>query len=110
LLKLKHTCFDGTCGSNIVNADGSEVASIQFQGSSPTRYAALPADTPRVEGERVRVSLRGSPVQPCFYLERTNANSFGSSIAGSAYCDFTHYQARALRSLTADLTNRRLIP
>jgi hypothetical protein len=104
LLKLKRTCFDGTCGSNIVNADGSEVASIQFQGSSPTRYAALPADTPRVEGERVCASLRGSLVQPCFYLERTNANSFRGSIAGlrSAYCDFTHYQGRALRSLTAD--------
>ncbi len=104
MLKLKRTCFDGTCESNIVNADGSEVALIQFQGSSPTRYAALPADTPRVEGERVYASLRGSQVQPCCYLERTNANSFRGSIAGlrSAYCDFAHYQGRALRSLTAD--------
>jgi hypothetical protein len=89
LLKLRHTCFDGTRGSNIVNADGAEVGSIQFQGSSPTRYAALPADTPRVEGARVRASLRCSLVQPCFYMERTNANSFRGSIAGlrSAYCD-----------------------
>ena len=86
----------------------SEVGSIQFQGSSRTRYAALPADTPR----RVCASLRGSLVQPCFYLERTNANSFRGSIAGlrSAHCDFTRYQGRAhvvhsdrqaqLRSLT----------
>jgi hypothetical protein len=36
-------------------------------------------------------------MQPCFYLERTNDNSFRGSIAGLsvAYCDFTRYQGRA---------------
>ena len=58
-----------------------------------------------------RVHLRGSMMQPCFYLERTNDNSFRGSIAGLsfAYCDFTHYQGAAQAghgeqplSLTAD--------
>ncbi|MGC2822691.1 MAG: hypothetical protein WA322_00365 [Pseudolabrys sp.] len=36
-------------------------------------------------------------MQPRFYLERTNDNSFRGSISGLsfAYCDFTRYQGRA---------------
>ena len=42
-----------------------------ISGQQPTRHAALPADTPRVEYERVCASLPSSLVRPCFYLERT---------------------------------------
>jgi len=115
---FSYTCFDGTRGQSRVHADGSVDGSIQFQGGGSERYAAMPAGTLRVEGERVCASLRGLPIQPCFYLERTNADSFRGSILGLsfAYCDFTRYQGRAhvmhserpveLRpsSLTADST------
>ena len=46
-----YTCFEGTRGQGRVHADGSVVGSIQFQGSGPVRYAALPAGTLRVKGE-----------------------------------------------------------
>ena len=115
---FSYTCFEGTRGQGRVHADGSVDGSIQFQGGGSERYAAMPAGTLRVEGERVCASLRGLPIQPCFYLERTNADSFRGSILGLsfAYCDFTRYQERAhvthserpveLRpsSLTADST------
>ena len=86
-----YTCFDGTHGQSRVHADGSVVGSIQSQGGEPVRYAALPAGTLRVEGERVCASLRGLQIQPCFNLDRTDANSFRGSILGLslAYCDFT---------------------
>ena len=93
---FSYTCFDGTHGQARVQADGSVVGSLQAQGM-PVRYGALPAGTLRVEGEQVCASLRVSPIQPCFYLERTNASSFRGSISGLsfAYCDFTRYQGRA---------------
>jgi hypothetical protein len=90
--KLFHyTCFEGTRGEGRVHADGSVVGSIQFQGSGPMRYAALPSNTLHVEGERVCATLRGLPFQPCFNLERTSSVSFRGSISGLgfAYCDFT---------------------
>jgi hypothetical protein len=71
----------------------------------------MPLGTLRVGGDRVCAYLPGSTMQPCFYLERTNDNSFRGSIAGLsfAYCDFTHYQGAAQTgrgehplSLTAD--------
>jgi hypothetical protein len=55
----------------MVNADGSEVGSIQFQGSSQRAMPRGRRDTPQVEDERVCASLRSSLVQPCFYLQRT---------------------------------------
>jgi hypothetical protein len=57
----------------------------------------MPAATLRVEGERVCASFASSIIQPCFYLERTNAESFRGSISGLsfAYCDFTRYEGRA---------------
>jgi hypothetical protein len=54
----------------------------------------MPLGTLRVGGGRVCASLPRSIMQPCFYLERTNDNSFRGSISGLsfAYCDFTRYQ------------------
>ena len=115
---FSYTCSDGTRGQSRIHVDGSVDGFIQFQGGGTERYAAMPAGTVRIEGERVCASLRGLPIQPCFYLERTNADSFRGSISGMsfAYCDFTLYQGRAhvvraerpvqLRpsSLTADST------
>jgi hypothetical protein len=113
-----YTCFEGTRGQGRVHADGSVVGSIQFQGSGPVRYARLPANTLQVKGESVCASLRGLPIQPCFNLERHDADSFRGSISGLgfAYCEFTraghttvarrvqhHRSPLALRpSLTAD--------
>jgi hypothetical protein len=88
---FSYTCFEGTRGTGRVHADGSVVGSIQFQGSGQMRYAALPPGTLQVKGESVCASLRGLPVQPCFYLDRKDDNSFRGSVSGLgfAYCDFT---------------------
>jgi hypothetical protein len=90
---FNYTCFEGTRGLGRVNADGSVTGSIQFQGSGEVRHAYLPANTLQVRGESVCASLRGLPMQPCFNLERTSANSFRGSISGLgfAYCDFTRH-------------------
>ena len=95
-----------------VHADGSVDGSIQSQGIGLTRYGTMPVNTLRIDGERVCASLPRAAIQPCFYLERTTAESFRGSIAGLsfAYCDFTRYQGRAhdigeqkdTRQLTAD--------
>jgi hypothetical protein len=107
---FSYTCFDGTRGVARVHADGSVDGSIQVRGGLP-RYGRMPLGTLRVGGDRVCAYLRGSMMQPCFYLERTNDNSFRGSISGLsfAYCDFTHYQGAAQAgrgehplSLTAD--------
>ena len=107
---FSYTCFDGTRGTARVQADGSVDGSIQVRGGLP-RYGRMPLGTLRVGGDRVCAYLRGSMMQPCFYLERTNDNSFRGSIAGLsfAYCDFTRYQGAAQAgrgeqplSLTAD--------
>jgi len=93
---FNYTCFEGTKGQGRVNSDGSVAGSIQFQGSGPVRYAQLPANTLQVKGESVCASLRGLPIQPCFYLERTSANSFRGSVSGLgfAYCEFTRHGGR----------------
>ena len=90
---FSYTCFEGTRGLGRVNADGSVTGSIQFQGSGEVRHAYLPANTLQVKGESVCASLRGLPMQPCFNLERTSANSFRGSVSGLgfAYCDFTRH-------------------
>jgi hypothetical protein len=92
-----YTCFEGTRGQGRVRSDGSVVGSVQFQGSGPVRYAALPPGTLRVRGQSVCASLRGLPVEPCFNLERIDNNSFRGSIAGLgfAYCEFTRNHGRA---------------
>jgi hypothetical protein len=73
------------------------VGSIQFPGSGPVHYAALPPGTLRVKGGSVCASVRGLPFEPCFNLERTNAESFRGSISGLgfAYCDFTRHEGRS---------------
>ena len=88
---FNYTCFEGTRGLGRVNADGSVTGSIQFQGSGEVRHAYLPPNTLQVRGESVCASVRGLPMQPCFNLDRTSANSFRGSISGLgfAYCDFT---------------------
>lgn len=93
---FNYTCFEGTRGAGRVNADGSVTGSIQFQGSGDVRHAYLPANTLQVRGESVCASLRGLPMQPCFNLERTSANSFRGSVSGLgfAYCDFTRHGVR----------------
>jgi len=93
-----YTCFEGTRGKGRVFSDGSVIGSVQFQGSGPMRFAALPAGTLHVDGGAVCATVRGLPLQPCFNLERTDSNSFRGSISGLgfAYCDFTHQQGRAV--------------
>ena len=90
---MRGACFEGTRGAGRVNADGSVTGSIQFQGSGELRHAFLPPNTLQVRGESVCASLRGLPMQPCFNLERTSANSFRGSVSGLgfAYCDFTRH-------------------
>ena len=109
---FSYICFDGTRGVARVNADGSVDGSIQSSGIGLVRYGTMPVNILRVDGERVCASLPRAAIQPCFYLERTTAESFRGSIAGLnfAYCDFTRSQGRAhdigeqksTRQLTAD--------
>jgi hypothetical protein len=107
-----YTCFEGTRGKGRVFADGSVVGSIQFQGSGPERFAALPAGTLRVKGSAVCASMRGLPMQPCFNLDRTNVNSFRGSVSGLgfAYCDFVHHEGRTtlVRRTSNEHTDRPL--
>ena len=86
-----YTCFDGTRGSGRIFNDGSAVGTIQNGGAGPTRMTALPPGTLRVKGDMVCATLRGMPIDPCFNLNKTDANSFRGSISGLsfAYCDFT---------------------
>jgi hypothetical protein len=94
---FSYTCFDGTRGSARVYLDGSVVGSMQVQGTGQTHYGMMPASTLRVEGGRVCASLPRSIIQPCFYLERTGADSFRGSISGLsfAYCDFLRHEEPA---------------
>jgi hypothetical protein len=86
-----YTCFDGTRGMARVHDDGSVEGFIQARGIGLTRYGTMPVGTLRADGRRVCASLPRSIMQPCFYLERTNATRFRGSILGLgfAYCDFT---------------------
>ena len=58
----------------------------------------------RVQGESVCAAVNGIPFQPCFNLDRTDAQSFRGSIAGLgfAYCDFTRRNIRLTTVHTAD--------
>jgi hypothetical protein len=89
-------CFEGTRGAGRVYADGSVYGSIQIRGQGPVKYAALPAGTLQVRGQSVCASLRGLPMQPCFNVDRTAAQSFRGSVIGLnfAYCDFTQNTPR----------------
>ena len=89
-----YSCFDGTRGSGRIFNDGSAIGTIQNGGAGATKMAALPPGSLRVKGDMVCATLRGMPIDPCFNLTRTNANSFRGAISGLgfAYCDFTTRQ------------------
>ena len=86
------TCVDGSRGSGRVFDDGSVIGTIQLGGTGSDHLVWLPAATLRVKGERVCASLEGVPFEPCFDVNKTDAESFRGSVSGSdfAYCDFTH--------------------
>jgi hypothetical protein len=88
---FSYSCFEGTRGQGRVFSNGAVVGSVQFQGEGRVRYAALPAGTLRVEGEKVCAHLRGLPFQPCFNLEKTSGETFVGSISGLGFasCTFT---------------------
>ncbi|HYC17240.1 MAG TPA: hypothetical protein VEC94_08540 [Pseudolabrys sp.] len=94
---FSYNCYDGTRGLARVHPDGSVEGSMQVRGAGPTRYGMMPATTLYVDGERICAYLPNSIIQPCFYLERTNAESFRGSISGLsfAYCDFTRQEEPA---------------
>src|SRR4051812_19995244 len=88
---FSYTCFEGTTGAGRIHADGSVVGSIRMRGQGPSRFVALPAGTIRVSSSAICASVRGMPMQPCFNVERIDANNFRGSVSGLgfAYCNFT---------------------
>src|SRR5580693_9930958 len=68
-------CFEGTRGAGRIYGDGSVAGSVQFGGSGPVRYMTLPAGTVRAQGESVCASVNGLPIQPCFNVDKTDAQS-----------------------------------
>ena len=90
-----YSCFDGTRGTGRISNDGSVVGTIQVRGG-PERYTMLPPVTLFVKGQSVCASMRGMPFDPCFNLDKTDAQSFRGSISGLgfAYCDFTRRNNR----------------
>ncbi len=93
---FSYSCFEGTRGQGRIFSNGAVVGSVQFQGSGRVHYAALPAGTLRVEGEKVCAHLRGLPFQPCFNLEKTSGETFVGSISGLGFasCTFKRRPAR----------------
>jgi hypothetical protein len=91
-----YTCFDGTRGTGRISNDGSVVGTVQVRGSGPVRNTALPPGTLHVKGQSVCATVRGMPFDPCFNLEKTDAQSFRGSVSGLgfAYCDFTRRNNR----------------
>jgi hypothetical protein len=89
-------CFEGTQGAGRIHADGSATGSVQFRGSGPIRYVALPPGTIQVKSNAVCASVRGMPFEPCFNLDQKDRASFRGSISGLgfAYCDFNRRSAR----------------
>ena len=85
------TCFDGSRGAGRVYGDGSVAGKIQVRGSGPIHSVWLPPGTLKVKGGTVCASLTGTPIEPCFDLDRTDDRSFRGSVSGLnfAYCDFT---------------------
>jgi hypothetical protein len=97
-------CFEGTRGAGRIYGDGSVAGNVQFGGSGAVRYVVLPANTVRAQGESVCASVSGIPFQPCFNVDKTDAQSFRGSIAGLgfAYCDFTRRNTRPTTVRTVD--------
>jgi hypothetical protein len=97
-------CFEGTRGAGRIYGDGSVAGTVQFGGSGPVRYVALPAGTVRAQGESVCASVSGIPMQPCFNVDKTDPQSFRGSISGLrfAYCDFTRRNTRPAMVRTSE--------
>ena len=101
-----YTCFDGTVGLGRIFPDGSVVGTIRGRGQTETRFAALPANTIRVNGNAMCASLPGLPIQPCFKVQKLDRRSFRGSLSGLsfAYCDFYQHNPRS------QLTSRSSVP
>jgi hypothetical protein len=84
------TCFEGTRGAGRIYGDGSVAGSVQFGGSGPVRFVVLPAGTVRPQGEQACAAVNGVPFQPCFDVDKTDAQSFRGMLSSLhfAYCDF----------------------
>jgi hypothetical protein len=97
-------CFEGTRGLGRIYGDGSVTGRVQFGGSGPVRYVVLPAGTVRVQNEAVCASVNGIAFQPCFNVDKIDAQSFRGSISGLdfAYCDFTRRDIRPLSERPAE--------
>jgi len=80
---FSYTCFEGTRGQGRVLTNGGVVGSIQFQGSGPVRYAALPANTLQVKGSSVCASLRGLPFEPMLGENEVNVDPLKFTWLGS---------------------------
>ncbi len=93
---FSYTCFEGTTGVGRIHADGSVVGSIRVRGQGVSHFVALPPGTIRVNSSAICASVRGMPMQPCFNVERIDANSFRGSVSGLgfAYCDFRRTSPR----------------
>lgn len=93
---FSYSCFEGTRGQGRIFDNGAVVGSIQFQGAGRVHYAALPAGTLQVKGEKVCAVLHGLPFEPCFNLEKTDKESFVGSISGLGFasCTFKRRHAR----------------
>jgi hypothetical protein len=91
-----YSCFDGTRGSGRIQSDLSVTGTMQVRGTGPMRIMQLPPGTLKVKGAYVCANVRGMGFEPCFNLEKTDANSFRGTISGLpfAYCDFTRRGVR----------------
>src|SRR5579871_6375195 len=91
------TCFEGTRGAGRIYGDGSVAGNVQFGGSGPVRFVVLPAGTVRPQNDQACAAVSGIPFQPCFNVEKTDAQSFRGSLSSLhfAYCDFTRRSAPA---------------
>jgi hypothetical protein len=91
-----YNCFDGTRGAGRIQQDLSVAGTIQIRGTGPVRFVQLPPGTLKVKGAAVCASVRGIPMEPCFNVDRTDAQSFRGSVSGLpfAYCDFVRRDHR----------------
>jgi hypothetical protein len=93
---FSYACFEGTTGAGRIKADGSVAGTIRMRGSGRARFVALPAGTIRVKPNAICAAVRGISMEPCFNVERIDANSFRGSVAGLgfAYCTFARRNPR----------------
>jgi hypothetical protein len=92
-----YSCFDGTAGVGRIFPDGSVFGTITPGGGGEAKFAALPPGTIKADGNSICAHLSGSPIEPCFNVQRIDDQSFRGSIVGFdfAYCDFYQRHSRA---------------